>query len=191
MRRFVRRLAFALATVLLGCALMFGYLGYLQISGNFHPVIPGELYRSAQPTPEGLRQHREAVGIRSIINLRGENGGLEWYDNEVAAAEELGLIHLDFRMSARRILSKEDASVLVELMRSAPKPVLIHCQGGADRSGLAAALFLAAITGSTESRAEGQISLRYGHIGVPYLSAAFPMNESWESFEPWLGFEDS
>jgi protein tyrosine/serine phosphatase len=30
------------------------YLGYLHATGNFHEVIAGELYRSAQPSPEQL-----------------------------------------------------------------------------------------------------------------------------------------
>lgn len=94
-------------------------------------------------------------------------------------------------MSASEQLPEARARELLELLRRAPKPILIHCQGGADRSGLAAALYLAAIANAGEERAESQMSLRYGHIAVPYLSAAYPMDESWEVLEPWLGFMGS
>lgn len=167
------------------------YLGALQIFGNFHEVLPGKLYRSAQVTPERLAEYQEAVGIRSVVNLRGQNSGSSWYDEEVKASGSLGIAHFDFRMSASRHLSQEQASELVALLRSVPKPVLIHCKAGADRSGLASALYLAAISHADEPAAERQISIRYGHVGIPYLSATYAMDESWETLEPWLGFGDS
>lgn len=160
------------------------YLGYLQWSGNFHPVINGELYRSAQPTPEQLSEYVRAYGIRSVVNLRGSNPNSAWYREEVATAAALGLVHTDFAMSARRILSASDKDKLLAILRDAPKPLLIHCEAGADRSGLAAALYLAAIRGSSEDVAARQLSFRFGHIGLPYLSQAYPMDQSWRNFEP-------
>nr|WP_234894951.1 tyrosine-protein phosphatase [Sinorhizobium meliloti] len=60
-------------------------------------------------------------------------------------------------------------------MQTAPKPILIHCQAGADRTGLAAMLYLQQIAGIDEEISERQLSVRYGHIGLPYISAAFAM----------------
>lgn len=53
---------------------------------------------------------------------------------------------------------------LVALLRRAPKPVLIHCLGGADRSGLAAALYGYAIEGEKPAEANRQLPLWYGHV---------------------------
>jgi protein tyrosine/serine phosphatase len=87
-------------------------------------------------------------------------------------------------------LNEQEAMQLIAVMRDAPKPLLIHCQAGADRTGLASALYLAAIAGKSEQVAEGQLSLRYGHI--PYsFSRAFPMDETFEKMEPLLGFGNS
>src|SRR5262245_25899484 len=111
------------------------YLGYLQLTGNFHTVIAGELYRSAQPTPAQLEAHIRGEGIGTIVNLRGENDHARWYADEIATAEKLGVKHIDFRMSATRILPPDRADQLVAILKSAPKPILIHCEAGADRSG--------------------------------------------------------
>lgn len=167
-----------------------GYLGYLQLSGNFHPVIDGQVYRSAQPNGDAVALYAQEHGIRSIINLRGPNSGKDWYEEEVAAANAAGLAHYDFAMSASKELSQNRAAELVALMKQAEKPVLIHCQAGSDRSGLAAALYVAAIAKGGEQAAENQISLRYGHISLP-MTAAYPMDLSFESLEPWLGLPDS
>jgi protein tyrosine/serine phosphatase len=157
---------------------------------NFHSVIAGEVYRSSQPSAETIAQLHSEYGIRTIINLRGENAGHGWYDREVAQAKVLDINHIDFRMSARHELTQEQAAKLVELMRDAPKPLLIHCQAGADRTGLASALYLAAISKQGESAAENQMSILYGHIPFS-ISSAYAMDRTFEKLEGWLGLSNS
>nr|WP_200991911.1 dual specificity protein phosphatase family protein [Rhizobium rhizogenes]QCL10606.1 tyrosine phosphatase family protein [Rhizobium rhizogenes] len=159
------------------------YAGYLQVTGNFHSVIDGQLYRSAQPTSEELASYVRTNGIKTVINLRGTHPGAAWYDEEVTTARTLGIKHIDFGMSASRTISPETAERLVELMASAPKPILIHCRSGSDRSGLAAALYVRKIAGLDEAQAEGQLSFYYGHVGIPAVSAAYAMDRSWEDVE--------
>jgi protein tyrosine/serine phosphatase len=159
------------------------YAGFLQVTGNFHSVIDGQFYRSAQPTSGELTSYIQAHGIKTVINLRGSHPGTAWYDDEVTTAQGLGITHIDFGMSASKIISPEKAARLVELMASAPKPILIHCLSGADRSGLAAALYVRKIAGLDEARAEGQLSFYYGHVGIPVVSTAYAMDRSWEDIE--------
>ncbi|MEG1451749.1 dual specificity protein phosphatase family protein [Brevundimonas sp.] len=170
--------------------LTLGYLQGLQISGNFHPVVDGKAYRSAQPRGDDLDRYQAAYGIKTIINLRGQSDGSKWYDEEVAASERLGITHVNFRMSANRELSREDAEALVRVLDAAEKPVLIHCKAGSDRSGLASALYIAAVERGSEQAAERQISLKYGHISLP-VSSTFAMDSTFEFLEPWLGYHAS
>lgn len=140
------------------------YIGGLHLNDNFHEVIPDKLYRSGQLEPGELTEVAQKYGIKSVLNLRGDNTGSDWYDNEVAEANASGVKHLDFRMSAKRGLTLEQTTALIAVMRDAPKPLLIHCQGGSDRSGLASALYMSAIDQSQESDADSQLSLAYGHF---------------------------
>jgi protein tyrosine/serine phosphatase len=174
-----------------GVAALVGYLGWLHLSGNYHMVVAGELYRAAQVTPDSIARYQASDKIGSILNLRGASPGAEWYDAEVAASAQLGITHADFAMSASNEITTDEAGQLIDLMRSLPKPLLIHCRHGSDRTGLAAALYLAAVQGVDEEVAEQQLSLRYGHFAVPYLSDAYPMDQTWERMEPILGFKDS
>src|SRR3954453_9340073 len=111
------------------------YLGILHLGDNLHAVVPGELYRSAQPTPELIADYQKSYGIKTIINLRGENVGSAWYDGELAQTRRVGIGLVNFRMSAKRAFREERPTELVEVLQKTEKPILVHCMSGADRSG--------------------------------------------------------
>lgn len=50
-----------------------GYLYAIQLLGNFHEVVAGQLYRSNQPSNEELVRYTKDHGIKTVINLRGPN----------------------------------------------------------------------------------------------------------------------
>lgn len=162
------------------------YLGGLQITGNFHEVKAGELYRSAQPDAADLEDYVRRYGIKTVINLRGIKPGKGWYDTEVTTSKALGINHIDFPMSDRRELPVDRSMALIRLMRDAPKPILIHCKSGADRTGLASVIYLQQLGGVGEERAEWQLSPLYGHIGIPVIGP-YAMDETWEGLEKVFG----
>ncbi|KQV30096.1 protein tyrosine phosphatase [Rhizobium sp. Root73] len=175
---------------LAGCAAAVGlgtYLFTIQATGNFSEVVPGALYRSNQPTALQVADYAERYGIKTIVNLRGSSEDAAWYKNEVAAAQALGIKHIDFKMIATRELSVEEAHKLVTVLRDAPTPILIHCKSGADRTGLASVLYLNRIAGVDEDIAERQLSIRFGHFSIPFLSPTYAMDENWEMLEKVYG----
>lgn len=188
MKQWMRRMGLGLLACVVG---LVGYLSVLHYRGNIHPIVAGEAYRSAQVTPPQIAWFRRQHGIASILNLRGAAPGAIWYEDEVAAAEAQGIVHADFGMSASRDLTQDEAADLVALMERLPKPILIHCRHGSDRTGLAAALYLAWLKGTDEETAEAALSIRYGHFAIPVLSAAWPMTRTFERLEPWMGYPDS
>jgi protein tyrosine/serine phosphatase len=166
------------------------FAGWLQFSGNVHEVIAGELYRSGRL---GVAQFEDVVdryGIRTVINLEGDKDDAEWYVREVAASDARGVAHVDLGWSAARELTDADVAEFLRVASESEKPLLIHCRAGADRTGLAVALYLAALDGSDEASAEWQLSFFYGHIGLPF-TYAWAMNETFERLEPALGFPNS
>ncbi len=168
-------------------AIVGSLLAGAHLNDNFHAIVIGEAYRAAQPTPDEIRTYRDRYHIASIINLRGKSTSSAWYNAEIKAAKDFDIQHIDFAMSARRELTPERSLALIELMKSAPKPVLIHCQAGSDRSGLAAALYLAAIAQAGEETSEGQLSIRFGHVAIPFVGT-YAMDRTFELMEPLLGF---
>lgn len=183
-RKVLRLIAVVVLLVAVGLQ---GFFTYLDRSGNFHEVVAGEVYRSNQVTPEELAAYTQAVGLRSVLNLRGAAPGVNWYDDEIAASARLGLVHADFAMDGTVELSDADAARLIALMREMPKPLLVHCRRGADRTGLAMALYLGAVEGEAKAEAGRQLSLRYGHVSLPYVTNTYPMDESWDRLARVLG----
>ena len=166
------------------------YLLMLQVTNNFGVVSKGEVYRAGQINAKDLAEYTHKYNLRSVLNLRGENLKDGWYKSEVAESEKLGIKHIDFKMSAKKELTPEQVQNLIAVMRDAPKPLLIHCRAGSDRTGLAAALYLAAIKKDSEFNSELQLSLLYGHIPLWFIPEA-AMDRTLESAEPILGYSGS
>jgi hypothetical protein len=49
-------------------------------------------------------------GIKTIINLRGESDNDGWYQEEKTASDHLGLVHIDFPMSALKQLTLAESN---------------------------------------------------------------------------------
>lgn len=186
LRRF-RVVLFVLISTVLGSL---AHLGFLQASGNFHEVLPGQFYRAAQLSPQYLDAQIKRFGIKTVLNLRGKLDGEQWYRDQLKVTEARGVRQIDFAMSADQRLTRERAIELVKLMRDAAKPILVHCRSGADRTGLATVIYLNQVAGMDEEQAEAQLSMRFGHIGIPVLSPTYAMDESWEDLEQLFGVKD-
>ncbi len=154
-------------------------LWYLEEQGNFHTITPGKAYRSAQMDQDELERYIAEYGIQSVINLRGGNTDESWYKEEVNTCRKLGVRHFDLGLSAQEAPSPKDIRLLLAFFASVPRPVLIHCKGGADRAGLAAALWKMVVEGEPKSEARKQLSLRYGHLPMGPTQALDNFFDKW------------
>jgi protein tyrosine/serine phosphatase len=160
-----RKLVKAAGMVICSIALIVAArLWYLEEQGNFHPVTPGEAYRSAQLDRDELENYINRFNIRSILNLRGKCADKAWYKEETETCRRLRVGHFDLDLSASQAPTPSQIKELLHLFRFAPRPVLIHCQGGADRSGLASAYWKVVVDREPLWIAERQLSIRYGHL---------------------------
>ena len=132
---------------------------------NWGVVESGRLYRSNHPTPWQLEQAVRRHGIRTVINLRGhrEACGSDALGRQAAAA--LGLDHIDAPLESRGAPHKDRVLRLAGIFARMTEPALIHCKSGADRTGLAAGIWLLA-QGRGVEEALGQLSLRFGHVAA-------------------------
>jgi len=158
---------------------------------NLNSLVENEMYRAGQMSPRKLAQVINRYKIRTVINLRGANPGADWYQREVRLCGDMGVLHYDIGMSARQMPNPEMLGQLLDLFETAPKPILIHCQAGADRTGFASAVYLIAEHRVPVEKAVDTLSYRYGHVpvnGFEEMDEFFTLYQSTKmsSFRQWL-----
>ncbi|GJD97176.1 hypothetical protein OCOJLMKI_4404 [Methylobacterium iners] len=129
---------------------------------NRHEIGRGGMWRSAQPTPHQLAWFRRQ-GVRTVISLRGGREHGSW-PLQREACERQGLHLVEFVLRSREAPSRETILAAKDFFASVQYPAVMHCKSGADRAGLAAALYLILHEGRPVAEAMGQLSPRYGHF---------------------------
>ncbi len=101
---------------------------------NLYQVSP-DLYRSAQPTAIGFGGMQQQLGIKTVLSLREFHS-----DAELAAHTQLRLQSvpmLTFSFTAEQVV--QALKIVIAAHRT--DKVLVHCEHGADRTGLVMAMF--------------------------------------------------
>ncbi|MEI7924377.1 MAG: tyrosine-protein phosphatase [Planctomycetota bacterium] len=148
-------------TVLVVFSVTIGYKPLFQ--NNFAEVVPGRLYRSAQPD-DRLVKWIEDHNIRSVLNLRGGKPSYAWYDQELKTIRETGVDYYELPMSAQLRPQKRELLQLIDLLGRARYPMLIHCKSGADRTGLGVTLYHMIVQKEPPEKALGGFTVYHAHI---------------------------
>lgn len=145
--------------------------------GNLREVQAGKLYRSCQLTGSGYDAvsaklvgnslesviHKE--GIKTILNLRSGSMTDKRYAEEVEICQKEGVDHVDDFFSARALPPPDVMVKMLDTFDHARKPILVHCQAGSDRTGLACAVYAHLYMNKPLNEAvSSQLTWRYGHF---------------------------
>jgi protein tyrosine/serine phosphatase len=123
---------------------------------NLHRVEKN-FFRSAQPDAQGFNGLATAYGVRTVVSLRAFNA-----DEPLAQGLPLRLER--FRINTWNIRRKDVIAALQALRRASREaPVLLHCQHGADRTGMITALYRILFQGW--SRAAALDEMQNGKFG--------------------------
>ena len=131
---------------------------------NFHWIVRGEAARSSQSYLGGLGTFLKSNRLKAVINLRGAHPDVAWWRYETETCTRIGVAHFDAMMDSKRLPLRPMLVTLFDAFDAAPKPFVIKCSGGQDRTSLAAALYIVHRDGWTAmDRAQQQFS------AFPYL----------------------
>lgn len=128
---------------------------------NRHEISPG-VERSAQPSPRHIRA-AAARGVRTMLNIRGPRPCVS-YVLEQRACEAHGIRLVDFVLTSRAAPPRERLLALDALFAELELPLMMHCKSGADRVGLASALYMLLRLDRPVEEALRQLDLRFGHF---------------------------
>jgi protein tyrosine phosphatase (PTP) superfamily phosphohydrolase (DUF442 family) len=148
---------------------------------DFEPVVSGRIYRSSQPDVPDLDSWIGEKGLKTIINLRGSKEEEGWFIRERELAVQHGIALHNFRLSPHELPGYLDLTSILEILRTAERPLLIHCRHGVDRTGLVSALALAIEKDPPLQELKDQFSWKYGVLPF-YMSTGpyfFSLYEKW------------
>ena len=129
--------------------------------------VSNVLYRSAQPTAEGIEKLR-TLGINTIINLRS-------FHSDSSEIVNIGLGYEQIKLNR---LDPEEVDIIkfLKIVTSSKKiPVLVHCQYRTDRTGAMCALYRIALQGWTKEEAINEM-----------IEGGYGFNEIWENLILWI-----
>lgn len=130
---------------------------------NFFQV-DDNLYRCAQPDQAAFLE-LEKRGVRTVLNLRGFHSDLD-----EARGTKLKLIHVP--IDTWNITDSEVVSALRVLADKANYPVVVHCQHGADRTGIVVAMYRTVFQGWSKEGALKELTA--GGFGFHTVWANIP-----------------
>lgn len=148
---------------------------------NFHAVEEQQVYRSSQPDEDQLARWIDRYGLRTVVCLRGNGDGA---GNSRRPAQAADIAFVQIPMSAMRPPSAATLLLLWRTFEHAEYPLLLHCRAGADRSGLASALYVLWRTGDLDAARRELALLPYGHVGMFGTQA---MGEVLDAYAPFHG----
>ncbi len=158
-----------------------GYSYAALATGYFREVVPHRIYRSGQPSPERLRAWIDRYGLKTVVNLRGPKAPL--VAENTAVAQSMGVETICIQISARKLIPSQELTRLIEVLETAPGPILLHCNHGVDRVGTASAIAAWLIGGESYRHAKWQAYVPPGpwkHKGrSPHVSDTFKVYEAY------------
>lgn len=176
------------------------YLFFFVVKANFREVVPQKVYRSAQPSPAQLKKWVHRYGIRTVINLRGDAGKAT--KDEKTTADKLGIEMVTIRFSSSSLPMRDSLAKLIQTIETAEQPILMHCRGGVERSGMASTLAAMAIGKEDYDTAKWQAYVppgprkrqrknNYVHISdvlkfyERHRQSNEPDTNDWQEFKEW------
>jgi protein tyrosine/serine phosphatase len=156
--------AVAIGTAALSIA--FGIYASTGVLGdNEHVVVPGKLFRSAQLSTSELDRMIAEHHIQSVVSLRKADPPAPELVREQEHLDRLGITRDNVPMSPQKLPRPDALASLLARFDAGPYPMIVHCEEGADRTGLAMVIWLVVYEGRSVADARAQeLSWRSGHF---------------------------
>lgn len=137
---------------------------------NFYEVTTN-LYRGAQPTAHGMTELK-AMGVKTVLNLRSFHS-----DTHLVSNGDLKLARLHMKPWHAE---DEDVVAFLKIVGNTNNlPVFVHCQRGADRTGMICAMYRVVFCGWTRDAAVEEMK-----------EGGFHFNRDWQNLVNYVQHAD-
>jgi protein tyrosine phosphatase (PTP) superfamily phosphohydrolase (DUF442 family) len=140
------RLLLAGIVLLAGC----GVTQVLDRAADGTPI----LIRTPQPDAGDLEELHDRHGVRTVLNLRGENEEKGWFQEERRGVRAIGARWEHLKVSGTRTPEPDLIAEFFALVEDRERwPIVMHCAGGIHRTGVLSALYRVQYQGWDAERA--------------------------------------
>jgi len=137
---------------------------------NFYEVTTN-LYRGAQPSAEGMKELK-IMGVKTVLNLRSYHS-----DHGLVSSGELKLARLHMKPWHAE---DEDVVAFLKIASNTNNlPLFVHCQRGADRTGMICAMYRVVICDWTKEAAIQEMK-----------DGGFHFNPGWQNLLDYINKVD-
>ncbi len=144
----------------------------------------GRFYRSAQVNRHQLEQWIDKYDLKTVVSLRGGSSNNPDLVASRTAAANKGIRFVQHKLRARRYPTKAELLGLWKIFAEGDYPMLVHCQSGVDRSGLASGLYLLWRTNDLDQAEEQLDFIPYWHTG---WFGSYKLDQVFEMYRPFHG----
>lgn len=129
--------------------------------------VTTNLYRGAQPDARGMKELK-AMGVKTVVNLRGLHSDK---DELLGTGLKQGRLHMEPWHT-----DDDDVVRFLKLATDTNNvPVFVHCQRGADRTGLVCAMYRITVCGWTKEEAIRELK-----------EGGFGFNPAWKNIVRYI-----
>jgi tyrosine-protein phosphatase SIW14 len=119
------------------------------------------IYRCEQPSKKAFKE-LEKMGIKSDLNLRDNQS-----DKEFLKKRDIERFRV--KMNSEQVTEAQIIEALQDIL-AAPKPILVHCKHGADRTGVVIAFYRMVFCNWTKQQAIDELKNGGYHFKTKYVN---------------------
>lgn len=129
--------------------------------------VTTNLYRGAQPTAKGFK-NLKTMGVKTVVNFRA------WHSDKDEVAGT-GLKSVRFEMEPWHGDTEDVIQFLKTVTDTNNLPAFVHCERGADRTGMMCAMYRIAVCGWTKEQAIDEMK-----------NGGFGFNKIWKNLASFI-----
>jgi uncharacterized protein (TIGR01244 family) len=163
------------------------YAANLLVKDNLHEIVKNKFFRAGKMSKATLAKTIKKHKIKTVINLCLNQ---DFSAGEETLVQAQGATYYHCPITGKEILSKQKITNFIEIYDKLESPVLVHCDSGTHRSGVATILWLLTKESAfSDELIKNQLAVKYGYLKFERKLKSFFLGTSTIDQTVWDFFD--